>query len=1075
MAEFDMIEDWSNKLGGIKDSSEAMADTLRKIMELTEKKLEFDANSDDDISESLNGLTGLYKAQTKQHDAERKEDDRVRKEQETIRKNTEMKNDRGNRVRENFLNHTKGVLDEQTSLQKARAIADEIWHSQLLRHMRDVIDNQNKAYSKMGQQMGFGKSETQALMRDIGTIRHGLNVKGGYLFSDEQVRMAVEKLVRVGMTMEQAKAYSPAIAKGSALGFNESAVADIVKVIETRSKGTREGKNKDIEAGLALSVNLAKSLGYSVGTISPNADYAAQLASLTNASGEDMVRKGVELSAFQQTLKMSGEAISRLGNDFIEKTLSIAKNGTYQQQAEFYQSLSPMLAQTEFEGATFEQVISNLKDVTEVVIKRAGTGGRDFGTFAEAVGFRVDNGITREWEIKSKEIIEASSKISSEINKPLNQLDDDLQMAINALGEHQTILQRLSIMLENFLADTGLAGKMIGLGTFAEGALVFQGAKNILSGGKSIFGKLFKGAAKEGVGGSGGAVARTASEVANTSKLTGGRNVLGKAGAAFLIGSGLVQFGKGSAAYVDAKNEQERLAAGTSAVSAGGMVAGSLLGAKGGALIGSSIAPVVGTTVGGIIGGIVGGILGEETLKEICAPIVKQLEPTFKVLGPVFKTIGETVGGWMTSVGEWWNEVTSSFWPSMKAFAKSFRLEWADVITETLSDFIHFVQMSGPFLSLTFQKVKLGFLEFGKWIADKMGGVWKFLGLGDLASDATAGYSSMIEQQIKDISAQQAVYDEMRAEHRDASASRAWATSASRKKIEEEKRNEIRSALDGSHAGGLANVPKNGYLAELHEGEAVLPASVASLMRNSGIFFDVFGDAFSENTSRFRSKHKIDWMNKRNGLDSMFADIFENSFNTKAVSDYLDDNGLDSIVVISGRRGWNKQKGLAKGGYGSGTSAHLIGKALDFNIIKDGKVLNAFQGARANNVVSPENEAYYMGLGKAIASESGGRLKSGAFFNQKDPNHMEMELSPSERESIRNIVERAKNIETLNRMIGEYEKNGAVSNELNSSTLKTTIAEAIALGEVEKKKAQNFMMAVKNSGRQTASVGKYAG
>jgi uncharacterized protein YukE len=38
--------------------------------------------------------------------------------------------------------------------------------------------------------------------------------------------------------------------------------------------------------------------------------------------------------------------------------------------------------------------------------------------------------------------------------------------------------------------------------------------------------------------------------------------------------------------------------------------------------------------------------------------------------------------------------------------------------------------------------------------------------------------------------------------------------------------------IDGSHAGGLAYVPFDGYIAELHKGEAVIPAAQARSMRN---------------------------------------------------------------------------------------------------------------------------------------------------------------------------------------------------------------------------------------------------
>lgn len=43
------------------------------------------------------------------------------------------------------------------------------------------------------------------------------------------------------------------------------------------------------------------------------------------------------------------------------------------------------------------------------------------------------------------------------------------------------------------------------------------------------------------------------------------------------------------------------------------------------------------------------------------------------------------------------------------------------------------------------------------------------------------------------------------------------------------------TGVDGSHATGLASVPKNNYLANLHQGESVLTASQSNMMRQSGM------------------------------------------------------------------------------------------------------------------------------------------------------------------------------------------------------------------------------------------------
>jgi phage-related minor tail protein len=51
----------------------------------------------------------------------------------------------------------------------------------------------------------------------------------------------------------------------------------------------------------------------------------------------------------------------------------------------------------------------------------------------------------------------------------------------------------------------------------------------------------------------------------------------------------------------------------------------------------------------------------------------------------------------------------------------------------------------------------------------------------------------------------------------------------------------VKGFFDGSHATGLANVPHNGYVAELHKGEAVLTAKQSNALRAAGILSESAG------------------------------------------------------------------------------------------------------------------------------------------------------------------------------------------------------------------------------------------
>ena len=78
--------------------------------------------------------------------------------------------------------------------ERAEYIATELWRSTLVSSIRDIIDNQVKAMTEMGKARGLDREETVALYQSVNTIRKDLNKNGGYIFSNEQVRIAFEAL-----------------------------------------------------------------------------------------------------------------------------------------------------------------------------------------------------------------------------------------------------------------------------------------------------------------------------------------------------------------------------------------------------------------------------------------------------------------------------------------------------------------------------------------------------------------------------------------------------------------------------------------------------------------------------------------------------------------------------------------------------------------------------------------------------------------------------------------------------------------------------------------------------------------
>ena len=75
-------------------------------------------------------------------------------------------------------------------------------------------------------------------------------------------------------------------------------------------------------------------------------------------------------------------------------------------------------------------------------------------------------------------------------------------------------------------------------------------------------------------------------------------------------------------------------------------------------------------------------------------------------------------------------------------------------------------------------------------------------------------------------------------------------------------------AIDGSHASGLRYVPFDGYLAQLHRGEAVLPADEAAAYRSGQSGGKIFNlTIYTQSVSREDLDMIVEYMNRKLGDD----------------------------------------------------------------------------------------------------------------------------------------------------------------------------------------------------------------
>ena len=485
------------------------------------------------------------------------------------------------------------------------------------------------------------------------------------------------------------------------------------------------------------------------------------------------------------------------------------------------------------------------------------------------------------------------------------------------------------------------------------------------------------------------------------------RNASGLAG---LAGSAIGGYNalSGISSYAIAETEEQKMAA------IGKTMGG--VGTTAGTLIGTMIAGPVGAAIGGVLGDTVGNFIGT-TFGQDLMPIFEELKPLGEDLKEIF--IGEDgKTGLLGEIKDWWKENK-------------------DPITEGLYWFTSQLAL----LPNTFKMVAAGV----KMMFYKIKASIPLLG-----SDEDLEKAREAAQEVLALKAQA---DEREA----AAAKRAEEREAKRKRKAEE---EAKISADGSHKNGLDYVPKDDYLARLHKGELVLTSAMADVFRH-GFYRDVF-DAAKDESKGINSNignFIVKWANgiDQSKVDANLLEYFNKTVESDRARRFFNRNNINEILIFSGLRSPDKQKLLSEQGIGSQRSAHLVGRALDFNFMSNGDVVEAFYYPREDNNVNKENEPIYREFGNLLQKYSNGNLRSGAFFSTKDPNHVEMSHS---RKIVENFLENTKrDLERQEEQAAIYRQNmegEALLNELENNYDETHLTQTIAWGvlEAEKKKRE---------------------
>lgn len=996
----DFTDTISDDLSGISQNTAASSKQLGDIYKVLSDNFLKEMNSmSKGVESSLKGVKDTITTRAKQ-------EDKIRADENRAQQKKDVENKRAREVQTGFLQHLKNKSDEQTAVQKAMKTSQEIWHSQMLANIRNIIDEQQKAYRKMGESRGLTHEETKALIGDISNIRKQINVKGGYLFSDEQVRIAVEKLAKAGFSDSAQREYAGITAKfGVAFGDVSDRMLQGMKEFDILAKSwTKEQREQSMEAIGGAMTQAAKEMGMTSqrGRMLESVFSEEALIKAQNITGD--AQSALELLKAKAVGQTAAEKVGLGGiyDKYSSKLMDIAAKGDIESNAEMIDALREFSkGNPEYAGLLPEQFAQMVKSdpaflqkITIDMMKSIAAGGPGGAELSKIFGAdikdieRVRANLTPENE---KILTDALTKGNAVLKEPL---DKQAQYLNNLLIEYQknrSILENIKTYVENALASTGLAGSMMGIGTFAELAVIYRGISDIAK----FFGKRATDAVDKG----GEAAAAVKGGFLRSAARVGG-------GVATVL-KDTAMMGMSLDEYSRAQTEEEKRKAGIGVVGTGGTIAGGLVGLKAGGAIGTAIGGPIGTVIGGAIGGAVGAFLGEQGMKAIADPIVEELQPILDEVAPYFEGFTDWLKYLWDGFKDWMGDIPEKLGKGIANMISGAKREWADFkvslakVQNWFSKFIGTISSYPDMVGFVFNKIAAaiagGIAHIAGFVGEKLEGVPLLGGIASKLKEYAGGASSFMDELaeynrraiIGDLDKRDKInYDRLlqaQLNRQDVYRS-TWEREAARDRTP-----------DGSHADGLPVVPYDGYLAELHFGESVLTKEEAEKYRalKSSMYFDIFSDMASNKKALNQT-----WNTRRNAVNSQFLSMFEAALGSNAVMDWASQNGIDGIIMISGLRTPAQQAKHFKGGYGSFNSAHLLGKALDFNLVKEGKTLRAFVGDRAANVVDPENEKYYVGFGEAL-QKSNSYLHSGAFFPKKDPNHVEMALTDADQKNLK--------------------------------------------------------------------------
>lgn len=425
-------------------------------------------------------------------------------------------------------------------------------------------------------------------------------------------------------------------------------------------------------------------------------------------------------------------------------------------------------------------------------------------------------------------------------------------------------------------------GKLFGVGKGAAGAGSAAGGSSLFStllgsAGSTATGTLAGGSGLLGMFSSAGAALGSGATTAGGLAAAGGSGILGGLLGAVGIGSGIYDIYKGATSdTMSSKEKQDQYFSGGTKI---GMVGG---GAAAGAAIGS-VVPGLGTAIGALIGAGVGGIGALISGTEVGNALSDAWDWTKEKASDLWDNISEWGSNTWNNVKDWagntWDTIktkASDMWTGAKNFGIDafntavgvgdmamdglFNMvgldwdttkqnisqgwtdikDWASTKWTEISDWASTKWTEvGDWASSTWDTISTKAGEVWDGVSNKAGEIWD--GITDKASsawDAVSNKAKEISEDIGDFFSE--TWDGITEGLNSAGewisdkAGKAWDGITGFFSGAKDRGEEI-TGISGSHALGLRYVPYDGYLAELHEGEAVLTEAQATNWRNGSL------------------------------------------------------------------------------------------------------------------------------------------------------------------------------------------------------------------------------------------------